>query len=132
MAKLIVTAMAMGLIFLALVSAPPAAAAQPGATVKLGLAQGQSASVPELGLTVKAVAVRDFTSQGCLGGAQGCPDGVDLLISRGAESLTIELRLAHTRVQASQGIDRAEAFGHFVALVALQHGRATLTIDSRR
>jgi len=76
--------------------------------------------------------VKDFTSQGCLGGPVGCPDHVELEVMRGEESQQIRLYVAHTEAQRTQEIQQANVFGHHITLTALHGQQVTLRIEQKR
>lgn len=91
--------------------------------------EGQITKISGTDLTIKVRGVVDYTSRGCLGGAVGCPDHVQLQVALGKESKDITLYFAHTGVQREQGINRADIFGHSITLVALQGKEVTLSIE---
>jgi hypothetical protein len=93
------------------------------------LTEGEKVQVPGTGLTIAVGTVRDFTSQGCLGGPAGCPDHAVLEVRWGEESQQLTLTVAHTPAQRTQGIDRARAFGYSIALTALRGQQVTLTVE---
>jgi hypothetical protein len=96
------------------------------------LTEGQTVDVPGTDLTIAVRRVKDFTSQGCLGGPVGCPDHVELEVTRGGESQQICLHVAHTEAQRTQGIQQVNVFGYHIALTAL-HGRSvTLSIEKKQ
>ena len=104
----------------------------PGREAKqLNLKEGETAAVPGTDLTIEARKVSDFTSQGCLGGPIGCPDQVQLEITRGKESKTIVLYVAHSQSQREQGVNEADIFGYKVLLTTLKGKQITLIIKSQ-
>jgi hypothetical protein len=96
------------------------------------LTEEQTVDVPGTDLTIAVRRVRDFTSQGCLGGPVGCPDHVELEVMRGEESQPIRLYVAHTEAQRTLGIQQASVFGYHIALTALHGRQVTLSIEKER
>jgi len=96
------------------------------------LTEEQKVDVRGTDLTIAVRRVRDFTSQGCLGGPVGCPDHVELEVMRGGESQQISLYVAHTEAQRIQGIQQASVFGYHIALTALHGRQVTLSIEKKR
>jgi len=95
------------------------------------LTEEQTVDVHGTDLTIAVRRVRDFTSQGCLGGPVGCPDHVELEVLRGGEKQQVFLHVAHTEAQRAQGIQQTSVFGYQIALTAL-HGRSvTLRIEKK-
>jgi hypothetical protein len=100
-----------------------------GQSLDVILTEGQEVDVRGTGLAIIVRAVRDFTSQGCLGGPVGCQDHVELEVRHGGENQQIRLHVALTEAQRAQGIQQTSVFGYHIALTAL-HGRSvTLRID---
>ena len=91
------------------------------------LAEGQTAQ-PGTDLTITVRSVRDSTPQGCLGGPIGCPDNVQLEITRSNLSQQVSLFAAHTEIQRDQGVNRTEVFGHEITLVTLKNKQVVLDI----
>src|SRR5260370_33409844 len=85
------------------------------------LAERQTAQVPGTDLTITVRSLRDSTPQGCLGGPIGCPDNVQLEITRSNLSQQVTLFAAHTEIQRDQGVNRTEVFGHEITLVTLEN-----------
>jgi hypothetical protein len=98
----------------------------------LNLKEGETAAVSGTDLTVDVKRVIDFTSQGCLGGPIGCPDQVQLEITRGKESKKIVLYVAHSQSQREQGINEADIFGYKILLTTLKGKQITLNIRANR
>jgi hypothetical protein len=98
----------------------------------LTLKEGQIAKVPEMDLTIEVREVRDFTSQGCLGGPVGCPDHVQLELVHGSERQQVILYVAHAQFQREQGVHHARIFGFVIALTALRGQQITLSIEKNR
>jgi hypothetical protein len=96
------------------------------------LIEEQTVDVRGTDLTIAVRKVSDFTSQGCLGGAVGCRDHVELEVMRGEESQQIVLYLAHTEAQRIQGIQQTSLFGYHIALMALHGRQVTLSIERKR
>jgi len=90
------------------------------------LKQGQAFTVPGTSVLVRTGEVRDFTSQGCEGGPQGCPDRVDLTVVSGRSSQAVTLYVAHTVLQNAQGINRKTLFGAVLVLTGIHLGTITL------
>jgi hypothetical protein len=101
-------------------------------TFALTLKQGQIAKVPEMDLTIEVREVRDFTSEGCLGGPVGCPDHVKLELAHRSERQQVILYVAHTQFQREQGIHQARIFGSAIALTGLRGQQITLSIQKNR
>jgi hypothetical protein len=98
------------------------------ALLLISLAEAQTAQVPGTGLTITVESVRDSTSQGCLGGPIGCPDNVQLQITRGNLRQQVTLSAAHTEGQRDQGVNRTKVFGHEITLVTLQNKQVVLDV----
>jgi hypothetical protein len=98
------------------------------ALLLLSLAEGQTAQVPGTGLTITAESVRDSTSQGCLGGPIGCPDNVQLQITRGNLRQQVTLSAAHTEIQRNQEVNRTKVFDHNITLITLKNKRVVLDV----
>jgi hypothetical protein len=96
------------------------------------LTEEQKVDVRSTDLTIAVRKVNDFTSHGCLGGAVGCRDHVELDVMRGAESQLIVLYVAHTEAQRTQGIQQTSVFGYHIALTALHGRQVTLSIEKKR
>jgi hypothetical protein len=94
------------------------------------LAEGQTVQVAGTDLTIAVGSVRDFTSQGCLGGPIGCLDTVQLEVTRGNLSQHITLSAAHTEIQRDQGVNRTKVFDHEITLVTLKNKQVVLNIDN--
>jgi len=94
------------------------------------LAEGQTVQVAGTDLTIAVGSVRDFTSQGCLGGLIGCLDTVQLEVTRGNLSQHITLSAAHTEIQRDQGVNRTKVFDHEITLVTLKNKQVVLNIDN--
>jgi hypothetical protein len=92
------------------------------------LEEGQTAQVPGTDLTITVRSVRDSTSQGCLGGPIGCPDNVQLEITRSNLNQQVTLSAVHTEIQRDQGVNRTEVFGHEITLVTLKNKQVVLDI----
>jgi hypothetical protein len=92
------------------------------------LAEGQTVQVPGTDLTISATSVRDFTSQGCLGGPIGCLDTAQLKITRDNLSQQITLSVAQTETQRSQGINRTTVFDYEITLINLKNKQVVLDI----
>ena len=84
------------------------------------LAEGHTVQVAGTDLTIAVGSVRDFTSQGCLGGPIGCLDTVQLEITRGNLSQQITLSAARTEIQRDQGVNRTKVFDHEITSVTLK------------
>src|SRR3989338_379473 len=95
--------------------------------VELSLRERQITQAFGTDLNIELQKAKDFTSQGCLGGAVGCPDHVQLRVTSGKESKEITLYFAHTGIQKEQGINRADIFGFRIVLVALKGKEALLS-----
>lgn len=54
--------------------------------MELKLKEGDIARIPGTDLTIEAKKVVGLTPEGCLGGPVGCPDQVQLTVTRGKES----------------------------------------------
>jgi len=104
-----------------------------GLPIEFNLSEGQSIGFSQLGLRVEATKVSDFTSEGCLGGPIGCPDSIQLSITRDAQSAgqQVTLQVAHTGDQDARGINQADAFEYRITLMGMQNAVATLLIDTR-
>jgi len=100
-----------------------------GPPIELTLSGGQSTQIPGINLTIEAIQVRDLTSKGCLGGANGCPDSVQLSIVQATQRQEFTLHVAHTQTQRTQRLHQAAVFGYRITLEAVRDGRATLSID---
>ena len=74
----------------------------------------------ELNARFQQISIRDFTSQGCLGGPIGCLDTVQLEITRGNLSQQITLSAARTEIQRDQGVNRTKVFDHEITSVTLK------------
>jgi hypothetical protein len=98
------------------------------ALVLISLAEGQTAQVPGTGLTITVESVRDSTSQGCLGGPIGCPDNVQLQITRGDVRQQVTLSAAHTEVQRNQEVNRTKVFDYNITLVTLKNTQVVLDV----
>jgi hypothetical protein len=92
------------------------------------LGEGQTVQVTGTDLTITVRSVRDFTSEGCLRGPIGCPDNVQLEITRSILSQQVTLSAAHTEIQRDQGVNRTEIFGHEITLVTLKNKQVVLDI----
>jgi hypothetical protein len=101
-------------------------------TFALTLKEGQITKVPEMDLTIEVREVRDFTSEGCLGGPVGCPDHVKLELTQRSERQQVILYVAHTQFQREQGVHQARVFGSAIALTALRGQQITLSIEKNR
>ena len=91
--------------------------------------EGQQVVVPGTELTVAVKVVKDFTSEGCVGGPVGCRDRVELEVTRGGKSQEIVLYVAHTQAQRTRGVQQAGVFGYTIVLTALQGKRITLSVE---
>lgn len=100
--------------------------------VQSRLKEGQIAKISGTDLTIEVKKVTDFTSEGCLGGAVGCSDHVQLQVTLGKESREITLYFAHTGVQKEQGINRADIFGYRIVLMALKGKEAIFSIEKTK
>jgi hypothetical protein len=94
------------------------------------LAEGQTVQVTGTDLTITARSAGDFTSEGCLGGPIGCPDNVQLEITRSNLSRQIILSAAHTKIQRDQGVNRTKVFGHEITLISLKNKQIILNVDN--
>ena len=94
------------------------------------LAEGQTVQVPGTDLTITVRSVRDFTSEGCLRGPIGCPNNVQLEITRGNLSQQVTLSAAHTEIQRNQEINRTKVFDREITLVNLKNKQVVLNIDN--
>jgi hypothetical protein len=94
------------------------------------LAEGQTVQVAGTDLTIAVGSVRDFTSQGCLGGPIGCLDTVQLEVTRGNLSQHITLSAPHTEIQRDQGVNRTKVFDREITLVTLKNKQVVLNIDN--
>ena len=94
------------------------------------LAEGQTVQVAGTDLTIAVGSVRDFTSQGCLGGPIGCLDTVQLEVTRGNVSQHLTLSAVHTEIQRDQGVNRTKVFDHEITLVTLKNKQVVLNIDN--
>jgi hypothetical protein len=94
------------------------------------LAEGQTVQVAGTDLTIAVGSIRDFTSQGCLGGPIGCLDTVQLEVTRGNLSQHITLSAAHTEIQRDQGVNRTKVFDHEITLVTLKNKHVVLNIGN--
>ena len=81
------------------------------------LAEGQTVQVPGTDLTITATSVRDFTSEGCLGGPIGCLDTVQLKITRDNLDQRITLSPVKTEIQRSRETNRSKVFDHEITLL---------------
>jgi hypothetical protein len=100
--------------------------------LELDLKEGQITRIPKTDITIEVRRVRDFTSEGCLGGPIGCRDYVELEVTQGKESKGIILYFANTRFQREQGINKANIFGYKILLIALQGKQVTLSIEENK
>ena len=96
------------------------------------LIEEQKVDVHGTDLTIAVRRVRDFTSQGCLGGPVGCPDHVELEVTHGGESQQLSLYVAHTEAQRTQGLQQISVFGYHIALTAIHGRQVTLSIEKER
>jgi hypothetical protein len=96
------------------------------------LTEGQTVDIRGTDLTITVRRVRDFTSQGCLGGLVGCEDHVELEVMRGGKSQQISLYVAHTEAQRTQGSQQTSVFGYYIVLTALHGRQVTLSIEKQR
>jgi hypothetical protein len=96
---------------------------------RLDLREGQTARVPGTDLTIRVVKVTDFTARGCEGGPRGCPDQVDLNVSRGKNRQTASLYAAHTQRQLEQGINKRSLFGYDIILATIREKTVTLIVE---
>jgi hypothetical protein len=96
------------------------------------LTEDQQVDVRGTDLTIAVRRVRDFTSQGCLGGPVGCPDHVALEVRRRGESQQISLYVTQTEAQRTQGLQQTSVFGYHIALTALHGRQVTLSIAKQR
>ena len=94
------------------------------------LAEGQTAQVTGTGLTITVESVRDSTSQGCLGGPIGCPDNVQLQITRGNVRQQVTLSAAHTEVQRNQEVNRTKVFDYNITLVTLNNKQVIIDVTN--
>jgi hypothetical protein len=94
------------------------------------LAEGQTVQVPGTDLTITATSVRDFTSEGCLGGPIGCLDTVQLKIIRDNLDQQITLSPLTTQVQRSRDTNRTKVFDHEITLVHLKNKQVVLDITN--
>ena len=104
----------------------------PNRGLELNLKEGQISKIPGTDLTIDVRRVRDFTSEGCLGGPVGCPDQVQLAVIEGKEKKEITLYVAHAQSQKEQRVNQAHLFGHKIELVSLKGVEITLSIESAR
>jgi hypothetical protein len=94
------------------------------------LAEGQTVQVAGTDLIIAVGSVRDFTSQGCLGGPIGCLDTVQLEVTRGNLSQPITLAAPRTEIQRDQGVNRTKVFDHEITLITLKNKQVVLNIDN--
>lgn len=91
--------------------------------------EGQQVDVPGTELTVAVKAVRDFTSEGCLGGPVGCRDHAEVEVTRGGNSQAVVLYVARTDAERTRGVEQARVFGYRIVLTALHGKRITLSVE---
>jgi hypothetical protein len=99
------------------------------ARTRLDLREGQTTAVPGTDLTIRVVKVTDFTSHGCEGGPRGCPDHVDLNVSRGKNQQTASLYAAHTGAQLERGANKKNVFGYDIILTVIREKTVTLIVE---
>jgi hypothetical protein len=93
------------------------------------LQEGQTAAITGTNIAVKVLEIRDFTSEGCLGGPAGCPDHVRLQVSRGAQRQSMTL---HRDQRPSQKqLVTARAFGYTFTITALHEKKVTLLVTQK-
>ncbi len=101
-------------------------------TLKLKLREGQIARVPGTDLNIEVKKVRDFTSEGCLGGPVGCPDQVELEVTEGKESRQFILYVAQTPFQREQGVNQTNVFGYQITVSGVHGKQIALNIERRK
>jgi len=92
-------------------------------------AEGQRVDVPGTELTVAVKAVKDFTSEGCLGGPVGCRDHAEMEVTRGGDSQAVVLYVPRTDAERTRGVAEARVFGYRLILTALHGKRITLSVE---
>ncbi len=97
-------------------------------TTTIVVRAAQLVEVPRTSVVARVVHVWDFSSQGCEGGPQGCPDRVELAVTNGKSRVMITLFQAHTAYQKAKRIDRKTVFGVEFILVKLNVSTATLRV----
>ncbi len=96
------------------------------ATTTMTVKSAQTFAVPGTSVTARVAQVVDFTSQGCEGGPQGCPDRVVLTVTNGKASTTITLYVPHTASQRSAAVDRKTVYGVQFILTSVHLSTASL------
>ena len=91
---------------------------------------GFAAQVTGTGLTITVESVRDFTSQGFLAGPIGCPDNVQLQITRSNVRQQVTLFAAHTEVQRNQEVNRTKVFDYNITLVTLNNKQVIIDVTN--
>ncbi len=99
-----------------------------GQVVELKLKEGQIFRLPDTEVVIQVKQVRDFTSNGCLGGPVGCPDQTRLKITCAKVAQEFVLYVAHTLAQQGRGINRTNFFGYEFRLTALKLRQITLAV----
>ena len=94
------------------------------------LTEGEVTKIAGTDLTIAVKTVKDFTSQGCLGGPVGCQDHVELEVAHRKESRQITLYVAQTEFQKDQGVHRTSVFGYEIMLIALQRKQVVLNVGN--
>jgi|SRR5919108_1531352 hypothetical protein len=92
--------------------------------------EGQKVQVTGTDLTITVRSVKDFTSEGCLGGPVGCRDHVQLEVTNGKVSQQVILYVAQTEIQKEQRVNRTNVSGHEITLVTLQKKQVVLNITN--
>lgn len=101
-------------------------AGEPPEPVTLTLKQGATATLKDANIAMTVTEVKDLTSAGCLGGFQGCPDRVRILVSSPESKQEVQLYVAHTEAQRRQGVNQATVFGYRITLLSVKQDEATL------
>lgn len=104
----------------------------PNRGLELNLKEGQISKIPGTDLTIDVRRVRDFTSEGCLGGPVGCPDQVELEVTQGKESRQFILYVAQTPFQREQGVNQTKVFGYKITLSGLHGKQIALNMERRK
>jgi hypothetical protein len=94
------------------------------------LTEGEVTKIAGTDLTIAVKAVKDFSSEGCLGGPVGCKNYVELEVAHRKERQQIILYAAQTEFQKQQGVNRTNLFGYEIGLIALQKKQVVLNVTN--
>lgn len=95
----------------------------------IDLVEGQSSKVLGTDIFIKAITIEDLTGRGCMGGALGCADRVELEISRHFVRQTVNLLSPKQAGVSQSGKDKATAFGYTFSLLKINNKSTTIRVE---